>query len=513
MTVEKDGAPLAGGVEHRWLPAEPGPSFAGPRHSWRAPALGVRREASGWQSALVSRALYVDVAAVVLAVAAAYLVRFDLDVDVGLLEPRGGQYLLISVVLVEAWVVALGIGGARSHRVLGSGREEIVRAVRASLGLFGLLAVVCYLVKFDLARSYVAVALPVGLALLLGGRLLLAQRLHAEREKGGFRRRTLLVGAFETVQDLGIRMRRARGAGFDVVGVCVPGGRATPSPLPQVPVLGDVRDAAAVARESGIDAVAVTASDTATTQMIKQFAWDLEPTGADLLVVPGLADVASPRLLVTPVDGVPVVQVTPPGYTGTQHALKRAFDVVVTALGLAVLAVPLLVVAGLVRLTSPGPALFRQERIGLNGEPFTLYKLRTMRVGAEQELAAALDGDAGVFYKPKSDPRVTRLGRFLRRYSIDEFPQLVNVLRGDMSLVGPRPQVAFEVAQYDDALRRRLLVKPGLTGLWQVSGRNDLPLDQSVRLDLYYVENWTLMGDVVILLRTVRAVVGRDGAY
>ncbi|CAM3602970.1 sugar transferase [Isoptericola cucumis] len=503
MTVEKDVTPVQGSsVIHK-------PQVWG----GVAPVARPPRAREAWQSALVSRALLVDVAAIVVAVAAAYLVRFDLEVDVGLLEPRGGQYLLISVVLVEAWVLALGVGGARSHRVLGSGREEVVRAVRASLALFGLVAVICYLLKFDLARSYVAVALPVGLALLLAGRALLARRLHADRARGEYRRRTLLVGALDTVHDLGVRMRRARAAGFDVVGVCVPGGAAVASPLPDVPVLGDVREAPDIARRSGIDAVAVTASDTATTQMIKQFAWDLEPTGADLLVVPGLADVASPRLLVTPVDGVPVVQVAPPGYTGTQHVLKRAFDVAVAGIGLVLVALPLLLVAGVVRLTSPGPALFRQERIGLNGEPFTLYKLRTMRLGAEAQLAEALDGVAGVFYKPKADPRVTRFGRFLRRYSIDEFPQLLNVLKGDMSLVGPRPQVAFEVAQYDDALRRRLLVKPGLTGLWQVSGRNDLPLDQSTRLDLYYVENWTLVGDIGILLRTARAVLSPDGAY
>lgn len=229
--------------------------------------------------------------------------------------------------------------------------------------------------------------------------------------------------------------------------------------------------------------------------------------------MPALADVAAPRLTVTPVDGVPCVAVAPPQFTGGQNALKRGFDVVVAAVVLAVLAVPLLLVALAIKVTSRGPAMFRQERVGLGGEPFTLYKFRTMRVGAEDELTQALGGEAGVYYKPKVDPRVTPLGRFLRRYSVDEFPQLLNVFKGDMSLVGPRPQVPLEVQQYDAALRRRLLVKPGLTGLWQVSGRNDLPLDESVRLDLYYVENWTLLSDVGLLGRTFRAVLRREGAY
>jgi lipopolysaccharide/colanic/teichoic acid biosynthesis glycosyltransferase len=187
--------------------------------------------------------------------------------------------------------------------------------------------------------------------------------------------------------------------------------------------------------------------------------------------------------------------------------------VVAGTLFLLVAVVPVLALAGLVRLTSPGPALFTQQRIGLNGKPFTLFKLRTMRQDAEAELADVLDGVVGVYYKPKTDPRVTPLGRFLRKYSLDELPQLINVVKGDMSLVGPRPQVALEVAQYDDTLRRRLFVKPGLTGLWQVSGRNDLSIDQGTRLDLYYVENWSLLGDIAIMLRTAREVLAPSGSY
>lgn len=466
-----------------------------------------------WQDVVARRALLADLAAVVAAVALGYVLRFDREVQVDLVEPRGGQYVLISVALAEAWVVALGLAGARSPRILGSGREEYVRVARGTLALFGLAAVVCYLVKFDLARSYVAVTLPVGLALLLLGRRVLATRLHAERAQGRFRRRTLVVGARDAVLDLCRRVERAHEAGFAVVGVCLPGGADVPSPVDGVPVLGRVEDAAEAARAIDADVVAVTASDSATPTTLKRLAWDLEVTGAELVVVPALADVASPRLLITPVDGVPVVQVSPPGYTGLQHAVKRVFDLVVATLLLLVVAVPLLVLALCVRLTSPGPALFRQQRVGLNGTPFTLYKLRTMRQDAEADLATVLDGEVGVFYKPKDDPRVTPLGRFLRKYSLDEFPQLVNVLRGDMSLVGPRPQVPLEVAQYDDALRRRLLVKPGLTGLWQVSGRNDLSIDQGTRLDLYYVENWSLLGDVAIMLRTTREVIAPSGAY
>jgi exopolysaccharide biosynthesis polyprenyl glycosylphosphotransferase len=469
--------------------------------------------AARWQDVIVRRALFVDIAAVTAAVAFGYVLRFDRSIEADLFEPRGGQYFLISVVLAEAWVLALGVVGSRSPRVLGSGREEYLRVVRATVALFGLAAIICYLVKFDLARSYVAVTLPIGIALVMGGRWLLANRLHRERARGEFQRRTLVIGARDAVIDLCRRVGRTHQAGFQVVGVCLPGGTAIPSPIEGVPVLGRIEDAADVARAHDVDAVAVTASDGATPQALKQLAWDLEPTAAELVVVPALADIASPRLMITPVDGVPVVQVSPPGYTGTQHAIKRIFDVVVATVILLAVAVPMLVLACLVCLTSPGPAMFRQQRIGQHGKPFTLFKLRSMRLDAEAELATVLGGDVGVFYKPKADPRVTRLGRFLRKYSLDEFPQLLNVIKGDMSLVGPRPQVELEVAQYDDALRRRLFVKPGLTGLWQVSGRNDLSIDQGTRLDLYYVENWSLLGDIGIMLRTAREVFFPSGSY
>ncbi|MGI5188262.1 sugar transferase [Promicromonospora sp. CA-289599] len=469
--------------------------------------------AAPWQEIVTDRALFVDIVAVVAAVTLGYVLRFDRQVQVDLFEPRGGQYVLISVALAEAWVIAIGLAGARSPRILGSGREEYVRVARGSLALFGLAAIVCYLVKFDLARSYVAVTLPVGLVFLVVGRRVLAARLHAERAHGRFQRRTLIVGGRDAVLDLCRRVDRAPEAGFLVVGICIPGGAGVPSPVDGVPVLGRVEDAAEAARTIEVDVVAVTASDSATPAALKQLAWDLEVTGAELVVVPALADVAGPRMLITPVDGVPVVQVSPPGYTGLQHAMKRVFDLVVATLIAAVVAVPMLLLALCVRCTSPGPAMFQQQRIGLNGKPFTLYKLRSMRLDAEESLTDVLDGEVGIYYKRKDDPRVTSLGRFLRKYSLDEFPQLLNVIKGDMSLVGPRPQVALEVAQYDDALRRRLFVKPGLTGLWQVSGRNDLTIDQGTRLDLYYVENWSLLGDIGIMLRTAREVFAPSGAY
>ena len=213
-------------------------------------------------------------------------------------------------------------------------------------------------------------------------------------------------------------------------------------------------------------------------------------------------------------DGLPLLHIAQPELTGPRKALKGGFDRLL-ALVLTVLLLPVLVaVAVVVRLSGPGPVLFKQRRIGLDGEPFTCYKFRTMVVDAEARLEALTTSDDGpILFKMTDDPRVTRAGKTLRRYSLDELPQLLNVLTGDMSLVGPRPQVQNEVDLYSSAYRRRLLVKPGLTGLWQVSGRSDLSYDESERLDLYYVENWSLATDLMILWRTFRAVVKSSGAY
>jgi lipopolysaccharide/colanic/teichoic acid biosynthesis glycosyltransferase len=185
---------------------------------------------------------------------------------------------------------------------------------------------------------------------------------------------------------------------------------------------------------------------------------------------------------------------------------------VVASTALVFAALPIAVLGGLVRLTSPGPAFFRQTRVGRDGREFQIWKLRTMFVGADTAPVDGNDAD-GILFKLRRDPRVTPLGHFLRRWSLDELPQLWNVVRGSMSLVGPRPPLPREVAQYGDDVRRRLLVTPGLTGLWQVSGRSDLAWDEAVRLDLQYVENWSLSLDLVVLLRTMTAVLRRRGAY
>jgi exopolysaccharide biosynthesis polyprenyl glycosylphosphotransferase len=248
---------------------------------------------------------------------------------------------------------------------------------------------------------------------------------------------------------------------------------------------------------------------------MRQIGWALEATSTNLIVAPALTDVAGPRIHARPVAGLPLIQVDYPEFEGRKYAAKRAFDLVVSFLALVVLSPLFLVLALLVRNDSPGPAFFSQERVGLNGRRFHMLKFRSMVVDAETRLPTLLDrtDGNGVLFKLRSDPRVTRVGAVLRRYSLDELPQLVNVLKGDMSLVGPRPPLAAEVERYDEWTRRRLLVRPGITGLWQTQGRSNLSWEDSVRLDLYYVENWSLTGDIIILYRTVRSVARAEGAY
>jgi exopolysaccharide biosynthesis polyprenyl glycosylphosphotransferase len=266
---------------------------------------------------------------------------------------------------------------------------------------------------------------------------------------------------------------------------------------------------------SEADAIAVSAGVQLHPQTLRHLGWELANRNVGLIMAPALTDIAGPRIHTQQVAGLPLIHVTTPALEAGQRVAKRLFDIGVSAT-LIVLSSPLLaVVALLIKLDSQGPILFRQERIGIAGGPFNMLKFRSMVVNAEEQLTALLDKNegSGVLFKMKKDPRVTRIGGLLRRSSLDELPQLFNVLAGSMSLVGPRPPLASEVEAYEQDVRRRLLVKPGLTGLWQVSGRSNLSWQDSVRLDLYYVENWSLTGDLVIILRTARAVFGGNGAY
>lgn len=466
-----------------------------------------------------SRALFIlDAIGVVIAVSAAQVLRFGLPESI---QPASWDYLWVSVVIAICWMAALSINNSRSSRVIGSGAEEYRRVWLGTVWVFGGVAIVSMLLKLEIARGYLMLALPGGLVLLLVSRWLARRLVTRERKKYGHCvTRVLVIGSSSTAKDLASALNREAGFGYQVAGIClwgsdsvgyleVPGAGAVPTFRPNVSVSDAVN-------ATNSQAVAVAASERMHGSGIRELSWELESLNVDLLVAPGVVDVAGPRLHMRPVAGLPLIHVEKPQYHGAKRFQKRLFDITFSSLVL-LLGAPLILAIGLaVKTTSKGPVLYRQERIGLDGKAFDMIKFRTMVAGADQMIDDLIDGNefqGGVLFKLRNDPRVTSVGRVLRKYSLDEIPQFINVLRGDMSVVGPRPPLAREVAEYDDGVRRRLLVRPGITGLWQVSGRSDLSWEDSVRLDLYYVENWSMMADLLIALKTAKVVLNHSGAY
>ncbi|MEU2200854.1 sugar transferase [Isoptericola sp. NPDC019482] len=468
-----------------------------------------------WQTAYRRRLVRTDVVVVVVAALAAAVVRGAAVAQHATPSVLGDQVLCV-VVLVTAWLGSLWAGRAYDVRVFASGPAEYQRVFDASWRLVAPLALLALLLARPGISTFLLVAVPTGVVALLCGRWLCRGWLHRQRLQGGCVTLVLAVGMREQVERL-VHELNDRPSGYRVVGVCVPtSDDVRPGEeILGVPVLGDLRTAGTMAAQVGADCVAVSGSDAITADVVRRLGWELEPAGVDLMLTAELADVAGPRITVTPEQSVSLLHVDAPRFTGPRYVLKSVVDWTGAALITLLLLPVIAVVATLVRVTSSGPVLFRQDRVGRDGRTFEMLKFRSMRHGADREqtvLAGPSDG-SGVLFKLRDDPRVTPVGRVLRRLSLDELPQLFNVLAGQMSLVGPRPPLPSEVSQYEARVRRRLRVKPGLTGLWQVGGRSDLSWEEGVRLDVFYAENWTVFGDLLILARTAKAVVTGRGAY
>jgi exopolysaccharide biosynthesis polyprenyl glycosylphosphotransferase len=467
----------------------------------------------------VRRLGLVDLAVIMWAVLGAQLLRFGPAPVKAMVSDTGitsfeFRYAFFSAVLICAWVLMLRVHGAYDRRILGHGPEEYKAVATASFQLFAVLAVVSYVLRLDVARGYVAMAMPAGMIGLLVSRRLCRKWLALRRSRGLMSGSVLVVGDHEHLAGLIEALDSVPEAGYQVVAACC--SDSDQSPFGKIPVLGDESEAAGVARRIGVNTVAVTSSCRFGPAGLRRLSWALEGQDVDLVVAPALTDVAGPRVLTRPVAGMSLLHVEAPVFAGPRLALKTTIDRVGAAVLLLLFSPLFAVVAFLVWRHDRGPVFFRQERIGLGGHVFKMFKFRTMVTNAESllpSLLASTGQEASPLYKVRSDPRVTPVGSWLRRYSVDELPQLINVLRGEMSLVGPRPQVEFEVATYANDVRRRLLVKPGMTGLWQINGRSDLSWGEAVRFDLYYVENWSVMSDVMILFRTGRAVLQGSGAY
>lgn len=475
------------------------------------------RPVASWRATYSRRLAVVDAFVIIWAVAGAYGIRFGFS-NLEQSETSDLDYVVLSAALVIAWWLMLHFWGSREPKVLGSGTEEYKRVIASSAWLFGFVAVVSYALRIETARGFVGLAFPAGAIALVIGRWLVRQHLCLERTQGKSTARVLIIGGPHSTAHLVRSLRSAPAAGYLPVAAHLPGAIQALDDRLGIPTTGvdtDVDSILAVIRDTNVDAVAISAGVNLHPQDLRKLGWELAARDIGMILAPALTDIAGPRIHTQPVAGLPLIHVSTPKLTGGKKVAKRSFDVAVAGVLVIVLSPLFLVLAGLVKLTSPGPVLYRQERVGLGGTTFNMLKFRSMKVNADAELQSLLAAQGTSdkpLFKIENDPRITPVGRVLRKFSLDELPQLLNVLGGTMSLVGPRPQRAGEVALYDDAAHRRLYVSPGMSGLWQVSGRSNLSWEESIRLDLYYVENWSLMGDVVILSKTFKAVLASTGA-
>lgn len=471
-----------------------------------------------WQRRYISALIATDFVVIAAALASAQLVRFGRPITAH--DPTSVYYAGMSVLIAAIWLVLLTAYRTRSARIVGAGVEEYRRVVSATLATVGIVAVLLMIFRPEYARGYLAIAFPLGLVGLMVGRNVCRCYISRQRRQGRCIVKVIAVGDAPAVRVLVQSLERGFSYGYSVVGVCLTGhdagGNIAIPGVGTLPVLGDEGNVRDAILKANADTVALTTTDYLGPEGVRELSWDLHKLGVDLVITPGVIDVAGPRLTMRPVAGLPLIHVEKPQYSGTKKFQKLAFDFVMATCAL-LAAMPLMIVAAIaIKLTSKGPVFYRSERIGREGEPFEMIKFRTMVDGADRQVSGLLEANdcaGGVLFKMKEDPRITPVGRILRKYSVDELPQFFNVLRRDMSVVGPRPPLRREVDTYSDQVRRRLLVLPGITGLWQVSGRSDLSWDDAVRLDLSYVENWSITSDLVIAIKTIRTIATGSGAY
>jgi len=422
-----------------------------------------------------------------------------------------------AALLATVWFATLLAMRTSLTALFGSSTAEYRGIAHASGLAIGLMAVLAVLLDWDSMRLTVLITLPTGLLGLLMSRWSWRRWLSIQRRHGRFTSQTLVVGNRDEVEYVVRALEPIGTAGYQIVGATLLDGNAREMDLGRttVPVLGNLNTVAEVAIALNADTIIVAGRPERDPDFIKRLSWELEGTASELVLTDHLADVAGPRLSFTPVDGLPMIKMQIPTYEGAKHVLKRALDIVVSTLALVPIILLTPVLALLIKLDSPGPVFFFQERVGRDGKPFQIVKFRSMHADAEQRLAALKTANegSGLLFKMKNDPRITRVGRILRKLSFDELPQFWNVLAGEMSVVGPRPPLPSEVSDYDGTVSRRLYIKPGITGLWQISGRSDLSWDESIRLDLRYVENWSVITDLQIMWRTARVMFAPRGAY
>jgi exopolysaccharide biosynthesis polyprenyl glycosylphosphotransferase len=427
----------------------------------------------------------------------------------------------LAVLMVVLWLVVLVLIGSRNRRIVGTGTDEYRKIGNSALIVVGVLAGLALFFKLDVSRPFVIYAVVISTLLVVIGRRVSRVWLVRARRRGRFLTRVAIVGPANLTSEILETFARDKECPFRVELLIVhKASDARALKAFNLPTLVELGDPAALMKERHLDAIIMVSSDATSASYIRRVGWNLEDSPFELIVAPGVLESMGPRIHARPVAGLPLIEVESPSFNDWRFVVKQTFDFVGAAVLTVLLSPVFLATAIAIKAGDRGPVLYSQERIGINGRVFKMLKFRSMRPGAESDHAALKANKLQTgglvntnMFKDPNDPRVTRVGRFIRRYSIDELPQLFNVLGGDMSLVGPRPPLPSEVAEYEAHMHRRLLVKPGVTGVWQVSGRATLSWKETVRLDLDYVENWSLLYDAVILLKTVREVIRPAGGY
>jgi exopolysaccharide biosynthesis polyprenyl glycosylphosphotransferase len=419
--------------------------------------------------------------------------------------------------IIAAWMTANLVMGTYDRGQLSAGTIEYGRICSAAGFTAGTIGIASYLTQFELSRSFFVLLFAVGVPLLLFWRWGCRRLIHRAHARGFLLTRVVISGEPSHVDDVAKVLERESWLGYTIVGALLPSDtKGVQSTNGGVPVIGSSAATAEMALRAKADLIVFTEGAFPGAADFRRIAWDLEGHQVQMVVVPSLSDISSGRIRMRPVGGPPLVHVEQPRSVAASRGLKRAFDIV-GATVLLLLTSPVMIASALaVKLHDGGPVLFRQTRVGRDGRLFECLKLRSMVIDAEAQLSRIShlnNSPEGMLFKIQRDPRITRVGSFLRRYSIDELPQLINVINGDMSLVGPRPALPSEVRRYVPDVQRRLHVRPGMTGLWQVSGRSDLSWEDTVRVDLYYVDNWSIVQDLAIVVRTVQAVLRSRGAY
>jgi exopolysaccharide biosynthesis polyprenyl glycosylphosphotransferase len=475
------------------------------------------------QAAHARNVLLSDIAVVSGAIYLAQLIIFGKigdTTDLTWTTRPGIDYTAVSGALALLWLGLLTMVNSKAPRILGRGVEEYRRVFSATFAMFGVISMLALLLNMDFARDYLAIAFPLGLLALLLSRHAWRGVARRTRANGRFRSALLVVGTRQAAVEIAANFAGERELGYRIVGLCTPEG---PTPErgtvaiagTEIPIVGIDTAIIDAVKVTNADTVAISATDDLGPKETKRLVWDLEERGVDLIVTAGLIDAADNRISCHPVAGMAILYIEKPQYARANSWAKRAFDLCFALVALVGAAPVMLAAAIAVSVSSRGPLFYHAERIGMDGRVFKMVKFRSMYVGSDARLAGLIGerGGNALFFKLKKDPRVTPVGRWLRKLSIDELPQFFNVVRGEMSVVGPRPQVLGEVEAYDDLMGTRLFVRPGMTGLWQVSGRSNLSAEDSIRLDVSYVENWSMAMDLAIIVRTARVVLTGHGAY